>query len=379
MAEVSHAPVVHMKVLLIRSFMMTLRDPWLFWMRLASVTTLPIMLGLVYKTEVGAATGCFPRVSDNLTYERFEDFQITVKQDTIQTDANLGYIMFSVFFMMFSGVMPTVITFPMEMAAFLKEKSNNWYSVTTYFVAKSLAEIPFQVASVFIYVIICYYWIGEPTEAWRLTSFIFALILTSFTGQAQGLIVGAIFMSDIAAAVYIAPIICFPMMLLTGFFVKMNDVDLFWERAAYVSYLRHAFEASMVSLFGMERCGSPEDVEDNADKFGSGLSDLLFDIIHSSCGREESHTLFHFANGSHYQPGRTQDIAEATGRFVDSMLLNIGKDFINNHGEMQSSVMTSFSLVDGDLYRSMGCLFGYTIIVRFLAYFVVYFKANEKD
>ncbi|KAI1301490.1 ATP-binding cassette sub-family G member 4 [Halotydeus destructor] len=379
MAEISYPMLDHLRLLTVRSFMMTLRDPWLFWVRLVSVTNLPILLGLIYKTEVGDATGCFPSVSENLTYDEYAEFQDRMRKETTQAGANLGLVLYSVLFIMFSGLMPTVITFPLEMAAFVKEKTNNWYTVTNYFMGKSLAEIPFQLVFVFLFIIMSYFWNGEPNEAWRFFTYLFIQILTGFIGQSHGMLVGALLMKDIAAAVYIAPITTFPIMLLSGFFVKMENVDLFWERAAYVSYLRHAFEASIVTLFGMERCGSPEDVEDNADKFGSGLSDLLFDIIHSTCGREESHILLHFANGTHYQPGKTPEMAEAAGKFIDSMVLHTGKDFIDENGEIRSSIMTSFSLIDGDLYRSLGCLFGYMIILRLVAYAAVYLKANQKD
>jgi ABC-type multidrug transport system permease subunit len=151
----------------------------------------------------------------------------------------LSCVFFSLIFLLLTALIPTVLTFPQERAVFEKEHRNNWYGVLVYYVARSLVDIPFMILWPFVFALISYHLadMGDWEHFWV---YALALILQTLLSQSLGLLIGSV-APTVPIAVFAAPAVAMPPLLLSGFFVNINSMATVFKWLSYASFMRYSF------------------------------------------------------------------------------------------------------------------------------------------
>lgn len=364
----------HTWLLFHRTMLSIARDPVLTSLRLVAHVLIAMFIGLLYGGRIGQASGCPPAYTDFIS---FLSVQPDIYKDVMSTNENVANIFFANLFIMFGAMMPTVLTFPMELSVFIKERANGWYSCGIYYIAKTLADIPFQVIFPAIYGSIIYYMNAQVWSLWRFTMFLWMLILVALTSQSHGMLVSAFFMESATAAVFFAPIASIPTLLFAGFFVRLRNMPHYFIPLTYISYVRYGFESLLSITYGFGRClARPNTIAANvANETASSMFKMISTILPMST----------HVGGTAMGPSNSTEVTNNPAlMLIEGLFKKINsnnplmRDIVASKNASTSFILTSFGLSDHLFYTNMFRLFLCFCTLRLAAYFTLIWKMNKR-
>ncbi|KAI4372163.1 hypothetical protein MLD38_010433 [Melastoma candidum] len=145
------------------------------------------------------------------------------------------------FFSVFWGFYPlynAVFTFPQERQILLKERSSGMYRLSSYFLARTIGDLPLELALPTAFTFIMY-WMGglRPHPA----SFVLSLLVVLYSvlvSQGLGLAFGAILM-DVKQATTLASVTTMVFLIAGGYYVQQIPPFIVWLK--YLSYSYYCY------------------------------------------------------------------------------------------------------------------------------------------
>ncbi|XP_034941510.1 uncharacterized ABC transporter ATP-binding protein/permease YOL075C-like [Chelonus insularis] len=172
-------------------------------------------------------------------------------EDAEKTPSNIASLFFFLLFLFFSNAMPAVQMFPIEAAVFIREHSNNWYSLGTYYISKVITDLPLQILCPTCFLIIAYCLTGQPLEFDRFIKVWLMCFLMSILAQSFGILTGAAFNTHVGC--FLVPALNIPMFLFAGFFIKLNEISSYLYPLSAISFFRYAFEGILQAIYDNDR------------------------------------------------------------------------------------------------------------------------------
>ncbi|XP_057481035.1 ABC transporter G family member 14-like [Actinidia eriantha] len=146
------------------------------------------------------------------------------------------------FFSVFWGFYPlynAVFTFPQERTMLIKERSSGMYRLSSYFLARTVGDLPLELALPIAFTVIIY-WMGalKPNPV----TFILSLLVVLYNvlvAQSLGLAIGALLM-DVKQATTLASVITLVFLIAGGYYIQQIPPFIVWLK--YLSYSYYCYK-----------------------------------------------------------------------------------------------------------------------------------------
>lgn len=150
----------------------------------------------------------------------------------------------------FWGVLPATsatFTFPQERAIFMKERASGMYTLSSYFMAKIIGDMPMELILPIIFLTITYWMSGLKPELGAFLLTVMVILGYVLVSQGLGLAFGALIM-DSKQASTVVTVTMLAFVLIGGFYVHNIPPCISWMR--YISSTFYAYKLLVSIQYG---------------------------------------------------------------------------------------------------------------------------------
>ncbi|XP_047318605.1 ABC transporter G family member 9-like [Impatiens glandulifera] len=168
------------------------------------------------------------------------------KTDADNIQDQVGLIFFIVNFWGFSPLFQAIFTFPPERAILEKERLSGMYKLSSYFMARTMGDLPMDLVLPTLFVTITYWMAGLKPAAPNFFGTLFTTLLSVVVSSGFGLAIGAMVM-DQKLAITLASMTFLTLLLAAGYYVQHVPNFVSWIK--YASFTQYVFKLLLDSQF----------------------------------------------------------------------------------------------------------------------------------
>lgn len=371
-ASTDHPLWYHASILTHRTWLSIIRDPIFFGIQAFMHTTIPILLAFIFGSVQDE--GC-PKVGEfdivEFAYSS-SDVLLGTMLSIRRSVGNVGIMFFEMFVLCFAINCITALVFPSDMMVLLKEYRNGWYSLRSYLLGRTLADLPVPVVLHSVAIIMLYILTGQPYSLWRLSAIVLLVVMASLVAQSVGLTIGAILMKSSQSAVLAAAGIVAPFFALSGFIVRIHTLPWIAQAAAKGSYLYHLLNGFIVLRYGFGRCPC------NEEDFDIDPTHKIPDNLNTMASLWVGTYSDEYAVKVGIDRNLTDPNIDVIGKLVSAF--NTAKSFghqIQSCRDVLPYAMLDFNIRDQDIYWSFLVIIFMIIASRCLTFIAIYYKIRS--
>lgn len=250
----------HTATLTHRTLLTIRRDPLLMTSRVLFHLMIPILMGHVYGKATGAANAC-PHYEPEIDITQIPSLVENKRIEFMLEELHMSIENVSMFFIIMYAFAAAVLalnalSFPLNMQVLLKETRNGWYSMSSYVLAKTLADLPLELTMPCMTMLLVYPLTGQPSSylQWRMLTICLIMTLCSLIAQTQALILGALVMNSVQTAVFVSQASQLPWVILAGFTIRIKRLSEPLKLISLTSFYRLGCEAITLTRYGFGIC-----------------------------------------------------------------------------------------------------------------------------
>ncbi|KAK9072311.1 hypothetical protein SSX86_008744 [Deinandra increscens subsp. villosa] len=168
------------------------------------------------------------------------------QSETSHLQDQSGLLFFYTGFWGFFPLFQAIFTFPQERLMLCKERSSGMYRLSSYFVSRTLGDLPMEMVLPTLFCIITYYMAGLKPSFGSFMYALFALLLSVLVSQGLGLALGALVM-DQKSATILGSVIMLSFTLAGGYYVQHVPGFISWIK--FLSISQHTYKLLIGSQY----------------------------------------------------------------------------------------------------------------------------------